>query len=32
MRELFEQEFEDMPIPAVEKNMLWSLLEEYHDF
>ena len=31
MRELLRKEFDDMSIPAVEKNMLWSLLEEYHD-
>ena len=31
LRELLKQEFEDMSIPVAEKDMLWSLLEEYHD-
>ena len=31
LRELLRKEFDDMSIPAVEKNMLWSLLEEYHN-
>ena len=31
LRELLTKQFEDMSIPVSEKNMLWSLLEEYHN-
>ena len=31
LRKLLKNEFDDMSIPVAEKNMVWSLLEEYHD-
>ena len=31
LRELLENEFDNMSIPVAEKDMLWSLLEEDHD-
>ena len=31
LREILQGEFEDMTIPIDEKDMLLSLLEEYHD-